>query len=207
MTLLATDETLETERLTLRRIAREDLPFYSRIHADPDVARYLAHGNPRSREETVAWLDAILDSYRALELGQIAITRKSDGALVGRTGVSFLQTDRHARPDGTRLGYYFPTPAPEGVDLITQAELGYTLDRDAWGNGYAREAVSAVWSYLRSKRPDLLVVSLIHPENTRSIRLATNFGARIVDRITSWDRPYDRYEWPAQPGKSPSIER
>jgi hypothetical protein len=56
--------------------------------------------------------------------------------------------------------------------------------------------VRAVWAYLRSRRPDLLVVSLIHPENTRSIRLATSFGATIVDRITSWDRPYDRYVWP-----------
>jgi ribosomal-protein-alanine N-acetyltransferase len=205
MTLLSGDQTIETERLVLRRITRDDMPFYARIHADPDVARYLAHGNPRSRAETSDWLDAIVDSYRALELGQIAITRKSDGALVGRTGVSHLETERHARPDGTRLGYYFPHPAPAGADVITQAELGYTLDRAAWGNGYAREAVSGVWSYLRAKRPDLFVVSLIHPENARSIRLATTFGATIVDRITSWERPYDRYVWPT--GNKPSIDR
>src|SRR6476620_11656267 len=101
MTLLSADKSIETERLVLRRISRDDLPFYSRIHADPDVARYLAHGNPRSHEETAAWLEAGVDSYRALELGPLAITRKSDGALVGRTGVSHLQTERHPGPDGT----------------------------------------------------------------------------------------------------------
>jgi ribosomal-protein-alanine N-acetyltransferase len=205
MTLRTADQTIETERLLLRRITRDDLPFYARIHADPDVARYLAHGNPRSYEETTAWLDAVLGSYRALELGQIAITRKSDGALVGRSGVSHLETERSAQPDGKRFGWYFPATAPEGADVVSQAELGYTLERSAWGNGYAREAVSGVWNYLRASRPDLLVVSLIHPENTRSIRLATSFGATIVDRITSWDRPYDRYVWPA--GNKPSTDR
>jgi ribosomal-protein-alanine N-acetyltransferase len=205
MTLLTADHEIVTERLVLRRITRDDLPFYSRIQADPDVARYLAHGNPRSYEESAEWLDAIVDSYRALELGQIAVTRKSDGALLGRSGVSHLQTERNARPDGTRLGYYFPQPAPEGADVVTQAELGYTFDRNAWGHGYAREAVKGVLDYVRARRPDLFVVSLIHPENTRSVRLATSFGASIVDRITSWDRPFDRYVWPA--GNKPSIER
>src|SRR3954463_817121 len=100
MSLLHADATLETERLLLRRITRDDLPFYSRIHADPDVARYLAHGKPRSPDETIAGLNALIESYPALQLGQIAITRKSDGALIGRTGVSYLETERHARPDG-----------------------------------------------------------------------------------------------------------
>ena len=88
---------------------------------------------------------------------------------------------------------------------MVEHELGYTLDRTAWGNGYAREAVRAMWNYLSARRPDSRVVSLIHPDNARSIRLATSFGATLVDRVTSWDRPFDRYAWPG--GKSPSIDR
>jgi ribosomal-protein-alanine N-acetyltransferase len=205
MSLLASDESIETERLLLRRITRDDLPFYARIHADPDVARFLAHGNPRSVEETNGWMDALLGSYDALQLGQVAITRKSDGALVGRCGVSYLQTEVDDQADGTRLCYYYPTLAPSGAKVIVEQELGYTLDRAEWGHGYASEAVAGMWKYLSTKRPEPRVVSLIHPDNARSVRLARTFGVTLVDRVTSWGRPFDRYAWPA--GKSPSIDR
>jgi RimJ/RimL family protein N-acetyltransferase len=205
MSFLATDTTLETERLILRRITHGDYAFFARIHADPDVARYLAHGNPRSLEETTHWLESVLAGYAHLQLGHVAITRKGDGQLLGRCGVSQLMTEAATQPDGTRLGYYFPTTAPADVACVTQHELGYTLDRAAWGQGYAREAVRAMWNYLSSKRPALTIVSLIHPDNARSIRLATSFGATRVDRVKSWDRDYDRYAWPA--GNKPSIER
>jgi ribosomal-protein-alanine N-acetyltransferase len=205
MSLLASDQSIETERLLLRRITRDDLPFYARIHADPDVARYLAHGNPRSVDETSSWMDTLLGSYSALQLGQVAITRKTDGALVGRCGVSHLETDVDLQPDGTRLSYYYPTHAPADRKHVAELELGYTLDRAEWGQGYASEAVAAMWKYLSAKRPGVPVVSLIHPENTRSVRLARNFGVTLVDRVTAWNRPFDRYAWPA--GKSPSIDR
>lgn len=205
MSLLASDDTIETERLVLRRITREDFSFYARIHADPDVARYLAHGNPRGPEETAHWFDALLACYDELQLGQIAVTRKSDGVLLGRTGVSHLETEIAVQPDGSRLGYYYPSRAPDGVAHTTEQELGYTFDRAAWGHGYAREAVRGMWDYITTRRPSLRVVSLIHPDNVRSIRLATSFGVRLVDRIMSWDRPFDRYAWPA--GKRPSTDR
>lgn len=205
MSLLVSDQSIESERLLLRRITRDDLPFYTRIHADPDVARYLAHGNPRSAEETEHWLDSVMEAYRELELGQVAITRKADGALLGRCGVSHLETAVEPEPDGTYLGYYYPAHAPEGMAHVVQQELGYTLDRAAWGNGYAREAVRVMRNYLSSRRPTLNVVSLIHPDNTRSIRLASSFGVKRVDRINYVGRIYDRYVWPA--GNSPSIDR
>jgi RimJ/RimL family protein N-acetyltransferase len=197
MTLLASDQTIETERLLLRRITRDDFPFYARIHALPEVARYLAHGRPRSVEETVHWLDAILDSYRDLQLGQIAIVRKSDGALIGRCGVSHLETEIEPLPDGSYRGHYFPSHAPADREHVVQPELGYTLDSAHWGKGYAREAVAATRSYLLSRRPNLDVVSLIHPENARSIHLASTLGATRIDRVMYLDRGFDRYAWPS----------
>ena len=196
MTLLPSDLRIETERLLLRRIEPADLPFYSRIHADPDVARYLGHGRPRTAEESRAWLDGMLQSYRDLALGQLAITRKSDGALLGRCGLSHLETELDASADGMRVGYYFPIRPPEGVRTLTELELGYTLDQAAWGKGYAREAVAGVWKHTRERRPGQRVVSLIHPDNARSLRLASDFGVALADRVSLWERPFDRYVWP-----------
>lgn len=195
MTLLAADARIQTERLVLRRITRDDAPFYERIHADPDVARFLAHGLPRSPDETHAWLETTLGSYRELSLGQVAITRKTDGELLGRCGLNHLETEIEARPDGTHLGYYYPSRAPADRPHVAELELGYTLDRAAWGHGYAREAVRALWQYTSTKWTAHRVVSLIHPDNARSIKLATTFGARLLDRVTLWDRPFDRYTW------------
>jgi RimJ/RimL family protein N-acetyltransferase len=202
MSLLQSDTFIESERLILRRITAGDLAFYARIHADPDVARYLAHGNPRSLEETHHWFDSLQLAYRELQLGHIAITRKSDGTLLGRVGVSHLETEIDPQPDGTRLGYYFPERAPSGVAHVVEQELGYTLDRAAWGNGYAREAVRAMWGYLTSRRPGPRVISIIHPDNTRSIKLAMSFGVTRVDRLTAWNRPFDRYAWPSPRSES-----
>lgn len=205
MTLVAGDEHIETERLMLRHITADDLPFYARIHANPDVARYLAHGRPRLLDETQAWLETILDSYRTIGLGQLAITRKSDGALLGRCGLSYLETDPTPAPDGTLPGYYYPSRAPDGVIPVVESELGYTLDQNAWGHGYAREAVHAIHQYAMERRAADRIVSLIHRDNARSRRLADRFSVTLVDRVTLWERQFDRYVWPS--GNSPSRER
>jgi len=209
MSLLHSDSTLETERLLLRRITPDDLPFYTRIHADPEVARYLAHGNPRSAEETEHWLNAILNGYRDVELGQLAVLRKSDAALLGRCGCSHLETTLEPEADGSVLGFYYPAHAPDGTKHVVQQELGYTFDRAAWGNGYAREAVRGVWNYFRSHRANANIVSLIHPDNQRSLRLASSFGVRRLDRVSyvlsGGRRIFDRYAWPA--GNNPSIDK
>jgi len=84
MTLAHGTDWLESARLVLRRIAPDDLPFFTRIHALPEVAQYLyPGGRPRSPEESAAWLQATLESYEPLALGYLAVLRKEDGALIG----------------------------------------------------------------------------------------------------------------------------
>ena len=64
---------LESARLVLRRIAPDDLPFVTRIHAPPEVAQHLyPRGRPRS--ETAARLQVILasgaDGLEAFDTGE-----------------------------------------------------------------------------------------------------------------------------------------
>jgi RimJ/RimL family protein N-acetyltransferase len=88
MTLPRGTDRLESARLLLRRITPDDLPFFTRIHARPEVAEHLyAGGRPRSAEETAAWLRTTLQSYEQLGLGYLAVLRKADGALIGRCGL------------------------------------------------------------------------------------------------------------------------
>src|SRR5712692_2244385 len=75
MTLAHGTDRLEAARLVLRRIAPDDLPFFTRIHALPEVAQYLGSGRPRPPEKSAAWLQATLTSYEQLALGQLAVLR------------------------------------------------------------------------------------------------------------------------------------
>ena len=53
MTLAHGTDRLESARLVLRRIAPDDLPFFTRIHALPEVAQYLwEQGRPRCARKT-----------------------------------------------------------------------------------------------------------------------------------------------------------
>ncbi len=190
--------TLETERLLLRPIARADLDFYAHIHADADVARFIGTGLPRSRDESAKFIETTLASYERYGRGQLAVVRKADGALIGRAGLARLEL--RASPEGpvARKGWYMLGAVPDGEpDTITD-ELGYTFDRAAWGQGYAREAAAAIWQHSREGlgiRP----VSLIHPENARSLKLARSFGVEFVDQVYAMGRVFDLFQWPERP--------
>jgi [ribosomal protein S5]-alanine N-acetyltransferase len=196
MTLAIGDDHIETERLLLRRVSLDDLPFYTRIHADPEVARYIGPGRPRTVEESRRWLETTLETYASVQLGQLAVIRKADGALIGRAGTSYLEIDATPADGGAPSGYFAPGEAPTGIATFMERELGYTFDRSAWGQGYAREAAGAVFDYVSKQLRVNRVVSLIDSKNVRSQRVAGSLGARHVDRVRAFDRLLDRYVWP-----------
>jgi RimJ/RimL family protein N-acetyltransferase len=196
MTLAPGTDRIESERLILRRIAENDLEFFARLHADPDVALYLGLGRPRSSEETLTWLRSTLWAYENLALGQLAVLRKSDGMLIGRCGLSDLAVETRASVRAVPRAWYDRSQAPADADLAFERELGYTLDRSCWGHGYASEAARRVFDYacdvLRLSR----VISLIHPDNMRSLRVARRFGLQHEDTVEAMGHPRDRYVWP-----------
>jgi RimJ/RimL family protein N-acetyltransferase len=144
--------TLSTARLRLRAFAAGDLDAYAAIVADPEVMRHIGSGGPIDRG--VAWrqLAMFLGEWTLRGRGQWAVTLKSDGRLIGRAG--FLQ--------------------PEGWPGI---ELAWLLARDAWGHGYASEAARAALAWARDATGLAECISLIRPENTRSIAMAQRLGA------------------------------
>src|ERR1700704_2835627 len=118
MTLARGTHRLESARLVLRRIAPDDLPFFTRIHALPEVAQNLyPGGRPRSPEETAAWLQYTLASYEQLTLGYLAVLRNEDGALIGRCGLMDLVVESAAPEHGIRRGWFGRAEGPAGVAL------------------------------------------------------------------------------------------
>src|SRR5215475_14085885 len=107
MTLAHGTDRLESARLVLRRMVPDHLPFFARLHALPQVARYLyPGGRPRSPEETAAFLRYTLASYERLALGYLAVLRKEDGALIGRCGLMDLVVESTEPGPGIRRGWF-----------------------------------------------------------------------------------------------------
>ncbi len=97
------------------------------------------------------------------------------------------------------------------------AEIGFTLSREHWGNGYATEAVDALLSSLFTDQPITRVEGLVHPDNVASAMVLerTGFVYEGQKRLSYWvgddnsdDRIYgltreDRESWQSRSTEPP----
>ncbi len=207
MTLSRGTDRIESQRLALRRIDEDDFEFFVHLHADPEVARYLPPGRPRSSEESIAWLQCVLRSYEDFGLGQLAVLRKSDRMLIGRCGLSDVAVEARANVAAIPRGWFQRAEAPAGVEIVFERELGYTFHRSTWGQGYASEAARCVFDYAREVLRLPRVISLIHPENVRSLRVAQRFGVQREDVVEVQSRLFDRFVWPMSVRQTSGTDR
>ena len=201
MTLAHGTDQLESARLVLRRIAPGDLPFFTHLHALPEVARHLyPNSRPRSPEETAEWLRYTLASYEQFALGYLAVVCKEDGALIGRCGLMDLVVESAAPAHEIRMGWFGREDAPAAVALTFECELGYTFDPAVWSRGFATEAACCVRDYARDVLQWPYAISAILPRNARSRRVAERSGARPDGQMHVVGAKWDRYLWPLAMG-------
>ena len=190
MTLAHGTDRLESARLVLRRVAPDDLPFFTRIHALPEVAQHLyPGGRPRSPEETAAWLTYTLKSYEQLALGYLAVLRKEDGALIGRCGLMDLVVESAGPEHGIRRGWFGRDACAVRRRAELECGLGYTFDPAAWGQGFATEA-GVLRSRLRARRSGVVVRGLGHSSAERPLAARRRTGGRASRRPNGGDRSH-----------------
>ena len=196
MTLTHSADRLETPRLVLRQVAPDDLSFFTRLHALPEVAQALyPEGRPRTPEEVATWLQRTLASYDEFSLGHLAVQRKADGTLIGRCGLTELVVETAPPEDRLRKGWFGRQGVPVGIALTFECELGYTFDPAVWGQGFATEAARCVRDYARDVLRLAYAVSAIGPRNARSRRVAERSGAQRAGQMDITGRLFDRYVW------------
>lgn len=115
---------LETERLVLSGWRMDQIDDLVRLHGTRAVARYLTlSGEPWSEAQARTALAGWIELFETRRLGKLRLTRKSDGAFIGRAG----------------YGIYPPTGEPE---------IGFALFEDHHGQGYATEAATALRDWI-----------------------------------------------------------
>lgn len=151
--LRVTVPVIETERLILREPRLSDLAAITAFGAS-DRSRFV--GGPM--DEVGSWnaLMILMGHWVARGFGWWMVEEKATGAVAGRVGV----------------GHHLDWPEPE---------LGWHLYEGFEGRGIAYEAALAARNFAQNRMGLGPLISLIHPENHGSRRLAERLGA-VVER-------------------------
>jgi len=136
---------IETSRLVLSRpVAADADEIFRRYASDPDVTRYLNWPRHRSVGDTRAFLSWCDGEWERWPAGPYLIRSRETGQLLGGTGLSF--------------------------HTFQEAMTGYVLAKDAWGNGYATEALAAMVDLAWQLDVEWLF-ALCHPDHAASIHV------------------------------------
>ena len=171
---------LETLRLRLRHWHEADWDEFATLHADPDVNADL--GGAFSQAKSYRKFSRYIKAQREYGHSRWVIEDKG----------------------GTFLGYAGIMPVSEEHSLGSHNEIGWRLNRAAWGQGFASEA-AAVALEDGFKRLSLTeVLSYTAPDNLRSQAVMKRIGM-TRDSRKDFTAQYDGYGdwkgwvWVAQP--------
>ena len=155
---------IETERLLLRPFTPEDVTPMLDVYGDPEVMRFIP-GGAVDPPVVAQMLAAYTQAQETRGFAVWGVVLKSSGRLIGDAGFNLF----------ARTG---------------EPELGYSLARDAWGNGYASEAaggcLAAAFAHLDCAR----VVALVDVDNEASQRVAARIGMARLETVEAHGRPH-----------------
>lgn len=148
---------IDTPRLSLVQPASSDAgEIFERYASDPEVTRFLGWPRHRAIEDTLAFLAFSDAEWQRWPAGPYLIRSREGGGLLGSTGLAF--------------------------ESAREASTGYVLARDAWGRGFATEALAAMVDVARLVGVARLH-ALCHAEHRASWHVLEKCG---FTRDTAW---------------------
>jgi RimJ/RimL family protein N-acetyltransferase len=158
--------TLRTARLLLRPPQQGDFEAWATLDADEVATRFI--GGVSDRAASWQGLATAVGMWSLRGCGLFSVLETETGRWVGRVGPW----------------------APEGA---LGTEVGWAIDRSAWGLGYATEAAEAAVDWAFETLGWSEVIHCIAPENTASIAVAKRLGShRLRDDLEN-GKPVEVY--------------
>lgn len=156
--MIAAPPVVETPRLVLSvPTAADGGLVFQRYASDEEVTRYLGWRRHRTVADTEGFLDFSAKQWAREGAGPYLIWSAEDGRLLGGTGL--------------------------GLEPGNQAVTGYVLAKDAWGKGYATEALTAMVE-VATDIGVLRLYALCHPQHRASWHVLEKCG---FARDPSWN--------------------
>jgi RimJ/RimL family protein N-acetyltransferase len=145
-------DSLETERLLLRRWRDDDREPFAAMNADPVVMEHFQA--PLTRQQSDDFVDRIIARFELEAYGLWAVELRASGAFAGYVGL---------------------WPVPEGLPF-GPVEVGWRLARHAWDEGYASEGARATVADGFGRLGIEEIVSFTSLDNIRSQRVMEKLG-------------------------------
>jgi RimJ/RimL family protein N-acetyltransferase len=161
---------IETPRLRLRSIREDDWHSLHEHYSDEICTRFTFR---RVLTEGESWraMASMVGHWLLRGYGPYTVEQQEAGVVLGVVGL------------------WYPIDWPE-------PEIKWALVRRYWGQGFASEATRAVQAAAATHLPKLSLISLIHSENSASIRLAAAVGAAFDRQIDFRSAIYNIYRHP-----------
>lgn len=147
---------LDTARLSLRQPQPGDVAGLVAMMAPEAVRRHLGN-RPATHDDQFARLLRNAGSWALYHYGTFMVRRRDDPRIIGVAGV-------------------FHSWRGFGKGLDDVPEAGWILAQDAWGQGYASEAMRAVLDWFDPTHGPHRIACMIDPENAPSLKLADRLG-------------------------------
>ncbi len=149
---------LETERLYLRELTLNDFDAMFAIWGDAETMLY--YPKPYDQAMIEAAMERQFKSYEKNGYGLWAMVLKDEEKLIGDCGI-----------------------LTQEVDGNIELEIGYHVNKNYWGKGYAPEVARACFAYAFNHLNRTRMISMIRPENLPSRRVAEKNGLQIEKEI------------------------
>ena len=146
-------EVIRTKRLILRDLEEADWEAVHSYASDPEVVRYMAWG-PNTEEETKNFIQRAI-AYQTEQPRKnytLAIVIRSEDILIGCCGI-------HVSNPDNRGGW-----------------IGYSFNRNFWGQGYATETAKALLKFGFSQLNLHRIFATCDPANIASVRVLEKIG-------------------------------
>ena len=153
--------TLNTPRLILRALRMDDLHDLYEYASDPEIDRYTPWSRYESLDEAHADLAHYVQGYDRGKMPVWGVVHRADSKLIGIC--DFNWHHQHCR-----------------------AEIGYTIGRRYWGQGFAVEAVQAMANFGFEKMELVRIEAVCMLENTASERVMQKVGMRFEGVLHSY---------------------
>jgi RimJ/RimL family protein N-acetyltransferase len=166
---------VETERL---RLERWDVDAHTELlvamNSNREVMRFVGGGLAASRAGSDEQSRRIAAHWDRYGFGLWAVRELASGAPAGFAGLSH------------------PLWFPAEAEMV---EVGWRLDRRAWGQGFATEAGRAAIEAGFDVVALSTLVSYIHPDNARSQAVARRLGLELERTVRHPSRAHDLEVW------------
>ena len=146
---------IETERLLLRDLVTGDRHAVHEYASDPEVVRFMDWG-PNTKDETDEFIKRSISTQNEKPRRNftLAIILKNTGELIGSCGI-------HVSNPENREGW-----------------LGYCLNRNFWGRGYATETARGLVKFGFAKLDLHRLFATCDPENSASAHVLEKSGMK-----------------------------